>query len=294
MSNWLSNPLKLARYLASFCASAMIVICVMLVSLPSDASTLTLVHGEFRIVLDRATLLLRSDAQEINIKHYGAYGEVTRRYRAVPLIAILSLLPATTSTHEILEAVSTDGFVAQIPLALVLASGSDDARAWLAIEPLETPWPLLPNKSVSGGPFFVVWQRAEAHLISPEYWPFQLAGLRIIEHPAQRWPELAVAQTLPKDHAARRGQKVFISMCLACHRIIGGGSGDMGPDLNLPMNPTEYYQPRALRQYLRDPASVRKWPGQTMGGYTLEQISNVEIDELLEYLTHMTNRRERP
>ncbi|HJW79192.1 MAG TPA: cytochrome c, partial [Beijerinckiaceae bacterium] len=46
--------------------------------------------------------------------------------------------------------------------------------------------------------------------------------------------------SLATDHPARVGQAVFEATCLACHRMNGGGSSEMGPDLNRPMNPTEY------------------------------------------------------
>lgn len=289
----LFKPRKL-MCLARLGATALIFGSVALAAARADAGTLTLEHGEHRVVLDRSALLARPDAQDIEVDRDIGYGGATRRYRAVPLSAILNLLPASPSVRRTLEGVALDGFAAQIPLPLVLNGAADAARAWLAIEPPEAPWPALPNKSVSAGPFYVVWQGTEGMRISPEYWPYQLAMLRMVDHPADRWPQLAVDQNLPADHAARRGQEVYVSVCIACHRMNGAGSSDMGPDLNQPMNPTEYFQPTALRQYLRDPASVRSWPGQSMTGYTREHISDAEMDALLAYLAHMATRRAPP
>jgi mono/diheme cytochrome c family protein len=65
----------------------------------------------------------------------------------------------------------------------------------------------------------------------------------------------------------------------------------MGPDLNRPMNPTEYFQPAALRRYLRDPTSVRAWPEQKMPDFTPQQISDGEMAALIAYLEHMAARR---
>ena len=67
----------------------------------------------------------------------------------------------------------------------------------------------------------------------------------------------------------------------------GGGASEMGPDLNRPMNPTEYFQPAALRRYLRDPASVRSWPEQRMPGFAPEQLSEAELEAVIAYLAHM-------
>ena len=71
-------------------------------------------------------------------------------------------------------------------------------------------------------------------------------------------------------HPARAGETMFVKHCIACHKIDGGGSSVLGPDLNKPMNPVEYFQPAALRRYLRDPASVRHWPDQKMPGFAPE------------------------
>jgi hypothetical protein len=67
----------------------------------------------------------------------------------------------------------------------------------------------------------------------------------------------------------------------------------MGPDLNQPMNPTEYFQQPALRRYLRDPASVRTWPEQKMPGFGPELLSEGELDAVIAYLAHIADRRPR-
>ena len=72
-----------------------------------------------------------------------------------------------------------------------------------------------------------------------------------------------------------------------------GGASVVGPDLNRPMNPIEYFRPAALRRYLRDPASVRTWPEQKMPGFAPEQLGEAELDALLAYLEHMAERRPR-
>lgn len=277
---------------ARLCLAAMILtVCSTLAVTPVAANMLTLEHDEHRVVLDRAALLARPDAQDIEIPGDVGYGGTTRRYRAVPLSAILGVVPAPSSTRGTLEVVALDGYAAQIPLSVVLASEPGSARAWLAIEVPQAPWPSLPSKSVSAGPFYVVWQAPEAGRITPSYWPYQVASMRMVAHPADRWPQIAVDPRLPAEHAARRGQEVYASQCLACHRMNGAGSSDIGPDLNLPMNPTEYFQLAALRIYLRNPANVRTWPAQSMAGITADQMSDAEMEDLLAYLGHMVSQR---
>ncbi|MBR0679507.1 cytochrome c [Roseomonas eburnea] len=262
-----------------------------LMPLTARAAPLALEDGANRLTVDTATLLARPDAAEISVPADIGYGGVQRRYRAVPLASVLALLPAPPPPGGVLEAAATDGFAAQVPLHLILQTTPGGPRAWLALEEPDSPWPHLPGKQASAGPFYIVWERPEAGRISPEYWPYQLAALRFVQRPAVRWPQIAADPSLPADHPARRGQDVFTSICLACHRMNGGGSADMGPDLNRPMGPTEYFQPGALRRYLRDPASVRNWPEQKMPGFAADQISETELDALLAYLSHMAARR---
>jgi mono/diheme cytochrome c family protein len=239
----------------------------------------------------RDALLARSDAVTVEIPDDVAYGR-PMRYRAVPLAA---LLPADLEPSGIsLEAVATDGFAAQLPAELVLGLGDKGAAAFLAIEPGDAPWPPLPGKEVSAGPFYVVWVRPEASGVRSEQWPYQLARIAGVEDPIRRWPQLAVDESLAADAPERAGQTLFITQCLACHTLNGAGAASMGPDLNRPMNPTEYMKADALRRLIRDPASVRTWPGQTMPGFTPDMLSDQELDHILAYLEHMAARKADP
>src|SRR4051812_22230042 len=237
---------------------------------PAWAATLTLEGGQSRLTFDSAALLARPDATEVEISANDVYGH-PRRYRAVPLAAVLSALPPPPGSE--LEAAATDGFAAQIPLALAMQAEPGSARAWLAIEPDDAPWALLPGKKVSAGPFYIVWERPAASRISSEYWPYQLATLRYVPAPSTRWPQIAVNASLATDHPARVGQAVFEATCLACPGMRGGGSSEVGPALTRPMTPTDYFQPSALRRYIRTPASVRTWPDEKMPGFGPERLT---------------------
>jgi cytochrome c1 len=72
------------------------------------------------------------------------------------------------------------------------------------------------------------------------------------------------------------------------------GSASAGPDLNLPMNPMEYFTDAGLRALIRDPRSVRVWPEQRMPGFTVENLSDEELGLILAYLSHMADRKSRP
>lgn len=236
----------------------------------------------------RGELLARPDATTIEIPKEVTSG-APMTYRAVPVAALLSGL--TFPPGSVVEAVAIDGFAAQIPLDLMLNTDESKSIAWIAIEPADRPWPKVPGKDYTAGPFYVVWTKPEASGIRSEYWAYQLAKLQSQVSPEARWPAITVDQALPGDDPARAGQALFIAQCLACHKMNGGGASDMGGDLNLPMNATEYMTDKGLHALIRDPKSVRFWPGMKMRGWSEDLLSDQEIDHLIAYLKHMAGRK---
>ncbi|WP_321814109.1 MULTISPECIES: cytochrome c [unclassified Paraburkholderia] len=233
-------------------------------------------------------LLARTDAAEIHVPRDVAYGTPTT-YRAVPLADLLD--GAAIPTDSVLEARATDGFAAQLPMDLVLNRNGATAVAWLAIEDPAHPWPKLRGKPVSAGPFYLVWIGKEAASVRSEQWPYQVARLATQPSPSSRWPVLAVDPALPATDPVRAGQSLFITQCLTCHRLNHAGSADTGPDLNVPMNPVDYFQPAALHRYIRNPASVRDWPGRAMPAFPPDQLSDREIDLIVAYLAYVAHRK---
>jgi len=236
----------------------------------------------------QAALLARPDAVEITVPQDISYRKAMT-YRAVPLASLLSGF--TLPVDSVLEAVANDGFVAQLPLDLVDNRDTKTAVAYVAVEDPAHPWPHLPDHPVSAGPFYLVWIGQKVSAIRGEQWPYQMAHLQTQDAPAKRWPALAVDPKLPATDPIRVGQNLFTIQCLVCHKLNHAGSSDVGPDLNLPMNPTEYFQPAALHRYIRNPASLRHWPTQKMTGFGPKQLSDREIDLIIAYLGHMAQRK---
>jgi mono/diheme cytochrome c family protein len=153
------------------------------------------------------------------------------------------------------------------------------------------PWPPLPGKAVSAGPFYIVWTGASVATIRSEQWPYQLAKLESQPSPLARWPALDVDPGLSATDPARAGLALFVTQCLACHTLNGAGASSFGPDLNQPMNPTEYLTLDGLRALIRNPKAVRTWPGLQMPGFAADQMTDSEIDQIIGYLKHMATRR---
>jgi mono/diheme cytochrome c family protein len=244
--------------------------------------------GDATRSFSRDQLLARPDAATIEVPNDITYRKAMT-YRAVPVAALLKGLDVPAGSA--IETVATDGFIAQIPSDLMLNTDQAKAIAWVAVEPEDAPWPIISGKGYTAGPFNIVWTGAEVGTIRSEYWAYQTAKLVSQLSPAARWPQIAVDPALSADDPLRKGQALYIAQCLPCHKLNGAGASDVGPDLNLPMNATEYMTPKGLHALIRDPKSVRTWPEQRMTGFPPSFVSDEEIDLIIAYLGHMAGRK---
>ncbi len=254
----------------------------------AGADTLTVSFGGTPKTYAAAELLARPDAATITIPDDVSYKRAMT-YRAVPLLALLGGKP--DPAFDTLEARAADGFVSQIPMSLVEKGANGGSVAWVAVEDTAQPWPSLPGKDVSAGPFYIVWEHPERSKVGTELWPYQTVAVAGVESPAHRWPQMAVDAALPADDPARLGQRVFTTQCMPCHRMKGAGAADVGPDLGQPMNPTQYLTPDGLRALIRNPKAVRTWPQQQMPAFDVKALSDADLDAVIAYLGQMAEQR---
>lgn len=268
---------------------AIVLPCMLLASTVASADpVLDVVVGGQTRHFGRDELLQRPDVVHVAVANDVSYGKAMN-YLAVPLAALLAGF--NPPAHSVIESIALDGFAAQLPLDLLTNTDPAKAVAWLAIEPDDPRWPKLPGKAESAGPFYIVWTGAAVATIRSEQWPYQLKRLESQASPLERWPALDVDAALPATDPIRAGLALFKTQCLPCHTLNGAGSSTFGPDLNRPMNPTQYMTPDGLHALIRDPKSVRGWPAMQMPGFAADQMTDREIDLIIAYLTHMTTRR---
>ncbi|HXX83570.1 MAG TPA: cytochrome c [Casimicrobiaceae bacterium] len=232
-----------------------------------------------------AALLGLPSATTLTIPNDVAYKrEMT--YRAVPMAGLLT----GAAADESIRFVAQDGFVATLPVAPLLAR--DGAVAYLAVESSDAPWPALKaGKATSAGPFYLVWLHPERGGIVPAQWPYRIARIESVAPLARRYPALAPAPGLSARDPARHGFAVYERYCATCHTLNMAGDANIGPDLNVPYNPTEYMRVDSLRHLIRDPQSLRRWPGAKMPGFGASVLSDRDLNDLLAYLRHMADRK---
>ena len=247
---------------------------------------LTIVLGGGMATYAPASLLAMPAATHVTIPADVAYKR-EMSFRAVPLSTLL----AGVGPDETIRFVAHDGYVANLPAAPLLARG-DGAVAYLAIEAPDAPWPpLKAGEAATAGPFYVVWTHPETGGIRDGQWPYQVVRIESVAPLAKRYPMLAPATSVSAQNPIRHGFAAYEKYCSACHTLNLGGDAKIGPDLNVPYNPTEYLRVDALRRLIRDPQSLRRWEAAKMPKFPAATLSDRELTDLLAYLRHMADRK---
>jgi mono/diheme cytochrome c family protein len=209
-------------------------------------------------------------------------------YQAVPVAALLNGVAPAAS----LRFMAADGFVATLQAEALLSAVDRAPRAYLALEPPDAPWPpMKAGDPATAGPFYLVWEHPERAMIVPEQWPYHVARIEETKPLAQRFPAIVPPPGLAADASVKRGFALTAKNCLVCHTLNLGGDANVGPDLNVPFNPTEYLRADALRRLIRDPQSLRRWPAAKMPGFDVATLSDRDLNDVLAYLRYMANRK---
>lgn len=183
-----------------------------------------------------------------------------------------------------------DGFSAPLLASRLLNQDPRSAIAYVAIEQPHEKWPAIkPNFTPS--PFYLIWENPEKSNISQEEWPFQLASFEVKSTIESEYPKIVPERSLPETHPIRQGYQAFLKNCFACHTLNTQGPSKMGPDLNQPHSPTEYFKPTFLAKLIRDPQSLRHWPQAKMAGFDSNALPDQDLRNILKYLQHMAQRK---
>ncbi len=146
--------------------------------------------------------------------------------------------------------------------------------------------------TVDPGPFYLVWEnRKDTGALTDPWlqWPWQLARVELTslerEYPQTAPPAGASPEVL-------RGFNGFLSHCAKCHRVNGEG-GQVGPELNYPVNVTEYWQAEWLPKFITQPSAIRH--NSKMPPYPATAgDAQAEIRYILAYLRAMKERKLAP
>lgn len=237
--------------------------------------------------IQRSKLLATQNIAQISMSNNRAYPGIKMNYTSIRLCDLLK--PYQIEPTDMLEFISADKFSVLIPARKVMTCNKNSAIGYLAVEPTKK-WPLLKNgTNTTAGPFDVIWINPEKSYISNEYWAWSV--IKITVH-KKLDPNIFMSRPDTKDVHIQRGFDVYISHCAGCHSINNVGKGVIGPDLNIPKNPVEYYpNDVTLKKFIRDPQSVRKIENDRMSGSGEDFLNNADLDDLISYFHYMVKHK---
>lgn len=210
------------------------------------------------------------------------YGK-QKRYRGFALARVLALAfgPAWQGqdyTEMIFSAL--DGYASVATLEKLGEPGG-----FIVFEDMDNPgWEPVGRNQANPGPFYLVWANPAQSTAHGYPWPWQLARVELVRF-QDRYPEV-YPRGVGSASAVHAGFLTFKERCMRCHAMNQQG-GKVGPDLNAPQSVTEYRSPMMLKAFIRRPSQFR---------YTHmpdhADLSDADLDKLLDYLRHMANQRQ--
>jgi mono/diheme cytochrome c family protein len=176
-----------------------------------------------------------------------------------------------------------DGYAPSMKLARALSAEGIVAVRDLD-RPANDPWePFTQGKeTITPAPFYLVWRGIDGADANYK-WPYQLVALSI-EIFDQRYEKAAPPAGASAE--VQHGFRLFVQHCASCHSVNLAG-GDLGPELNVPRNVTEYWLPEHLAAFIRAPESYRT--GSKMPGFG--HLADAEHAAILAYLRAMRERK---
>lgn len=257
---------------------------------PAEGPILSIKSNAQTRKFTRRELLGSPYLKKIVVEKDPAYKMTRRTYSAIPASQLFGEFKINVDTT--IAFFCLDGFSAPISAERLLNSDSSKSIAYLAIEMPTDPWPPLKSKGgKSVGPYYLIWENPEKSHISIEEWPFQLAGFEIKGSLAEQFPHTVPDKAIKDSDPIMKGYKSFMKNCFACHTMNGEGLAQIGPDLNIPYNPTEYFKPEYLEILVRKPTGLRKWPLSKMSAFSKENLSEEEYGWLMQYLKYMAKHK---
>ncbi len=240
----------------------------------------------------RAELAKLVPAQQVRV--WDPYELREIELEAFPMNAVLdATFGARWRERDEILMTCKDGFQPSVPVQRFLKH-----RAWLAFRRIDQrDFELLehdvtPPVRVNLSPYYLVWANLDDPQVRAEGdlgWPYQLVAVEPVDFQAH-FPKLA--PPAGAGEPVRQGFLAFRSYCLPCHTVNGEG-GRVGPELNYPMNVTEYWHAPALRRWILDPRSVRSRAAMPSIAPGLADREGM-VDTVITYLEAMATKKVAP
>jgi mono/diheme cytochrome c family protein len=257
-------------------------------SAKDNAPTLNIIAPNKALIFSQKELRSYPALTQITINNDRAYPNKTLHHHAIPLCKLLASFNVGES--DIVELIAQDNFHVYVPSAKIMDCSKNASMAMLAIEP-ESKWQVINNHTgTTAGPFEVIWLHPERSYISNEYWAWSVVAIKI--SPKLDYKNV-LAPPKTKNPSLTKGYNLYISHCEGCHTLNHEGKSLIGPDLNCPKNPWDYYPKISiLKKFIREPKSVRTLPKGRMSGSDVESLSENDLNDLIKFFAYMNTKKQ--
>lgn len=253
-----------------------------LTSLGWAQQSLTINIGDNVTTFTPDILLKNPNLVVIKQAHLPTYPNLSFDLKALPLCNLLNI--SDKKVGNVLKVRASDKYISYFNLNRVYpCDKTKPSIAYIAIEEPSKPWPIVSKLKRSAGPFYLIWQGKP---VPQTDWIF---GAEAISTTTQN----PLSALLPANSTGQetQGLDVFASKCGVCHSINLVGNLELGPDLNYPMNPTEYFSEELLRKYIRNPQSVRFLKNDKMFPFSEKLLPQDELDAIIAFLKLMRTHK---
>lgn len=207
--------------------------------------------------------------------------QTQKQYRAFPLKPILKTLSAgypEDKNKAVLVFTAKDGY--KVAMAYSDAISESGYLAFADLGAKQGQWNKFKfgQEHMTPAPYYLVWNKPG--IDKWRYpWPFQLTS--IMMQPAAVY--FGSAAPVSADENINEGFAAFSRYCIRCHAVNGQG-GNLGPELNNPVNVTDLYDDHTLKNLILNNPDLR--PNSKMPAFE-SLLSSTQIEQILAYLTAM-------
>ena len=199
-------------------------------------------------------------------------------YEGVAFLPILLHLQQKYQLTDqvLLSFICKDGYVASNTLETLL-SQSGGYIVWRDMHASEAQkWP---DSAQHFAPYYLTWDSIPYgdHTV---VWPYGWTNLQIqFDDPYK--------SLVPSNNKLIEGFELYKKHCIKCHSLNGLG-GDLGPEFNIPMNITEYWNRKLIVRYVQNPQSVRLHSKM----YPITSMNARDINQVIDYLEYIRNYKD--
>ncbi len=235
-----------------------------------------LVHADPAQLPKSRTVKVSHDPVYKSVKEYQAYplADILKKIavqdsmNADDLVIVFSAVDGYKVSMAYKDALSEEGFIAYKDNA------ATEPKKWMNFK--------FGKQMTTPSPFYLVWPKKG--LDEWRYpWPFQLASISL--QPANVY--FGAAAPTGGDSKVNNGFNLFSRYCIRCHSVNLAG-GEVGPELNIPKNITEYFKEGELAGFILNATAYRA--GTKMPVFA-NLINNNDAQAIVSYLMHMKSQK---